>query len=686
MTEAARQLLREDEQQIQALLAALRHGGRFVILVADETTWPEAKKLLEHELCPPPLHEVPLATGEEVMRMFASPEATRAGTLVLHVGSDAAAAIAALNLHRDKLRKQRGRFVLRLDGPHVHRQFAHEAPDGYSFRDALAIVDGRAAVEVVRRVPARVSQIQEALKEEKGDAEQLLQLATELFKLAHLGEARRALDRGIALLRAKKHLSPEDLVVLAMSLHLSATFLTPEEQPRRLRDALHVLEPVRDRVEDIYGTILGDLRDGRNSDIDAVREALALAVEYRDDTPQAQRQRLNLAFTLWYREDIQGASAELAQVASRPWASTVNRFRGRLLEAEILLSKGHWTESEQHLRAMLIASAADDLKDVTSMLMLRLASLTFWRGELEQALETLSPSFISDVDPLRMRIRCSRGDAEAIASLMEPLGPWHHAPSHEHERNRIRAKIDAIRAAVEAGLLDGRRGEQLDAELEALAAQVSEVAPEDPPWSRIHAALLFADDFLGRSGAEDRARAEAEGALTLARRGAPELIPPCVHRLGVAALRLGTVDELPSLFEEALSAAEERHLPGDAARIRGLDLWRIIQVGGDVASAERALDASIARTGSVLVEAEVLSRTGRGTGRRDLLERSRRIYRALPWPEREGLCLEAMGMKTHALKRYEAAGLRLAALALERRTAPPPVDACFTPLPSGASL
>lgn len=43
MTEAARKLRRADEQQLRLALAVLRHGGRFIVIVADEATWPEVR-------------------------------------------------------------------------------------------------------------------------------------------------------------------------------------------------------------------------------------------------------------------------------------------------------------------------------------------------------------------------------------------------------------------------------------------------------------------------------------------------------------------------------------------------------------------------------------------------------------------------------------------------------------------
>ncbi|WP_437718982.1 hypothetical protein WMF45_22780 [Sorangium sp. So ce448] len=129
------------------------------------------------------------------------------------------------------------------------------------------------------------------------------------------------------------------------------------------------------------------------------------------------------------------------------------------------------------------------------------------------------------------------------------------------------------------------------------------------------------------------------------------------------------------MLDDATRAAVAHHLPGEAAWIAGLRLWYAVQRGAAVADAEEALEAAFARSGSVLVQAEVLLRVGRGAGRRDLVGRARRIYHALPWPEREGACLEALGMPQVARDRYEAFGLRLAALAVDRNPEPAPVDA-----------
>lgn len=676
MTEGAGKLRRADEQQIRGMIAALRHGGRFVIVVVEEATWPEVKKALASSLSPPTLHEVRLVTGEDVIRLFSSPVVESDGTVILRIGADAAGAVEALNLHRDKLRQKRCRFVLWLEGAAVHERFVREAPDCYSFRDAVAVVEGRPAVAPIQHD----SELLELLQRQVAEAEepgQLLELGRELFDLDRLDEAHRALERGIGILGARKELSPEERSTLAY-LHYIRTFdAAPEVDRDHSLAALRILEPVREQFESQYANVLGGLCDGYGIDVYAAREALAIARRSGAlDPSYVARQLGRLAQALCEREDVKGAREALRQVPFPWWGSRHNERIAERLEADILIQEGRWEEAEQRLRTSLTESAQGQFANWFSTFAVRLAQLLVSRGELEAALDALAPVASEGAESLWMYIRCLRGEREAMTRLAGPLVD--PLPRAEHLTDALygaRGTANLVRRAVGAGLLNLERCERLDAEIEALAAHIASVAPADPPWSRIRAELLVADNLLARSGAEELARAAAQRALVLARAGAPELIPQCVRRIGVAALRADIMDGLAELLDEAFSAAEAHWLPGEAARLAGLRLWHVTRLGRDVEEAERALDAAIERTGSVLLEAEVLARVGRGADRRDLLERSRRIYRALPWPEREGECLEALGMKAAARARYEAFGLRLEALALERRTAPIPISA-----------
>ncbi|MEZ4309543.1 MAG: hypothetical protein R3F14_16015 [Polyangiaceae bacterium] len=231
----------------------------------------------------------------------------------------------------------------------------------------------------------------------------------------------------------------------------------------------------------------------------------------------------------------------------------------------------------------------------------------------------------------------------------------------------------AIRAAAQAGLIEPARERELGLELKAFTRATLEVVPESDRLSRADVYMTLSHSALLHVGGEEQAREAAENALREIRDEAPELVPWCTHPIAIARLRSGDLHGLSELLQQAASVCAEHDLPSHAARIAALGLWHATLTSSDISSAETALHAAIERTGSVLVEAQALHLAGRGARRPDLVERARRIYRSLPCPEREALCLEALGQKQAALARLDAFGLKLPLLAMERRAEPPPI-------------
>jgi hypothetical protein len=215
----------------------------------------------------------------------------------------------------------------------------------------------------------------------------------------------------------------------------------------------------------------------------------------------------------------------------------------------------------------------------------------------------------------------------------------------------------------------------LDSRLAALRKHIERTEGPDPPWDRIDCLLLQADAYLKRTGAERLALSCAEQAWQLANAGATILEPRAARRCVVAALRMGQLGEARDWLSRGLDRAREHELRGDEAELRGLALWHVTLAGGDTASAEAALQAAFAASGSKLIEASVLARVGAALGRRDLLRRTQQIYRSLPWPAHEGACLEALGETQIAEARYRTFGLVTQSAILARRSAPPPITA-----------
>ncbi|WP_437301073.1 hypothetical protein [Sorangium sp. So ce426] len=668
MSQIVRKLRRADEQQLRGLEAALGRG-HFVIVVVDDAAWPIVRGVIGVEAS----GEFTLENGGDVVQMFDSPAAAGEGVVFLHIGEPAVDAMLALNLNRDKLLSRRCRFLLRLRGLETFQRFVREAPDCYSIRDAVALIEPQEAIELE---PSREPEPDvEQLMTNERSPDALLTLGTGLLMQGRLEGGYRALDGGIALLERKNRLSARDRSTLAALHYRRADSTIKQERHTHIQDALRVLGPVREEYSEQYAMILSQRSDYYGSEIAVAREALDAAEQATPPNPDlVARQLIVLADAYLCRKDARGAREALGQ-AQMAWLATENRLFMQRLEAVLLITEGRWKEATHKLEDGLRQTAQAGPRFGIHSFALLLSDLLIRQGELEAAVDAIASVESEQADELRLHVRRSQGEPDALRGL-EDLAD---VIAGGGDLSRALARANAIagwtRLAVRAGLLEGWSLDRMDTAIAVLVSRVAAVAPATPPWARIEAELLVADNLLARAGSELSAAEAAESALALARAGAPELIAACVGRVAVAALRSGSLERLDALLGDAARAAEAHHLPGEAARIAGLRLWYAIQRGAGVGEAERALDDAFARSGSILVKAQVLLRVGRGAGRRDLVGRARRIYRALPWPEREGACLEALGMPQAARDRYEAFGLRLAALAVARDPEPEPVGA-----------
>lgn len=555
-----------DKERLRTVVTALQSGGHFVIVVlANEASFFPAKEFLEQELDEAAMRTFDLRTAEEVMHMLAAPEAHRDVLVFLRLVKDSTGAMAALNLHRDKLRSRPCRFVLWLEGVEGQARFADHAPDCYSVREALAFVEGQRSL--------------------------------------HAAAEQRTSDVGTGK--------------IAVNLESMADLRT------------------RFRVESLFFKIESALNHG----------------------------------------DIRRARRLLLDAPRHWWDSRTNQFCMADVDARVLRHEGHWEQAEAVLQKQLDAAILDKQQPWVDRYLVELASLLADRAEFDEALGLLHSleSSTPDQSLLHSLIELQCANPEAIEKLRGPLVDKLPLQAEvEHTLKLVQAKAEGIRSCVDAGFLPPARADELVVEVDELAAYIQTTF--SPQWC-IPAAILGADVRLARRGTEKQARTNAERALALARDTAPEMIPFCVRRIGLAMLRTGDdLSSLDALLLEALDAASNNNLPAEAARLRGLRLWLAHSRGEALAELEEALETAFQRCGSVLVEAEILYQIGRGMNRPALLERARRIYRRLPWPAREIACLEALGKTEMAKTRGEQFGLRLLLLGLERRTEPPPMN------------
>ncbi|MEZ4297604.1 MAG: hypothetical protein R3B70_21765 [Polyangiaceae bacterium] len=673
MSTESSHLLKADEQRLKVAVLALSRGGRLVVVVAGDPVWESTKELLARELPGATWAEFTLTSGDEVMRMFASPAVREPGIVVLHVGAADRRAMHALNLNRDKLTRQACQFVLRLAGREAQERFAKEAADAYSVRDALAFVEGWTDGEGHRVDEDEVERlVREAA--ETDDPERLLSLAERLGRADRWKAAHAAMDRGIATLGLKSALSVDDRRTLS-GLHLVRRNAASDSELRHhSREAVRALEPVRDQLPDEYALVLAEKRDAIGADPKAARAAIALLQDAGASNAAIERAILSLAIGALEHADFRAAHDAFAQIRVRDWMTGADRLGMIWHQANLLFEEGRWEEAERRLRAGVEQSALDGYRQWFVLLSYNLAGLLLDRGECEAALRAIPEPASPRGVRFRSRILRLRAAPEAIAALGRPLQDVLLDPRNVEERLAIAAsEARAIREAADAGLIEPARERELELELQAFTRATLQMVQESDRLARANVYMTLSDSALPHVGGEEQAREAAENALREIRDAAPELVPWCTHPIAIARLRSGDLDGLTELLQQAASISAEQDLLSQAAKIAALGLWHATLTSRDISSAETALHAAIERSGSVLVEAQALHLAGRGARRPDLLERARRIYRSLPWPEREALCLEALGQKQAALARLDAFGLKLPLLAMERRAEPPPI-------------
>jgi hypothetical protein len=671
-------LLHADEDRLRLVAAMLARGGRFVLLVADRALWPAARELLGGLLPDQTFVEHAPTSPDEASRAIDDPQrATPGRTIVLRISGRQAGPIEVLGRRRESLSRAAASFLVVLEGDEAHARFRHEAPDCYSYRDLLAVLQGEPSFEAPEPreagvdVPRLAAEARAAAAPEERAAG-LLSLARDVLQRGQARQARELLDEAIAALpepAGEQAPEQEDARALLAELHTDrADLASHAERYRGLRRARDVLAPIAyGRAHQLAG-IDGRMVDAIGIDLAAADQAVQRAREGHGGLPWQALANLTRAYVA--RDDLVRARAAVAEIDAFPSGHATTR---PWLHFLLLVHEGAWTEADR------LASPTGRERGVDRQrLDVMRATLLSRRGELgaaQRVFETLPPSV--ERERALARIAAERGQTrDARIQLEQRLDRPAAAdgPSID-ERLELHAALLHVAALELAAGGSELAPEALDARLEALRLHVERTEDPDPPWDLIRCLLLQADAYLLRSGAEPLAAARAEQAWQLADKRASVLAPGAARRLVVASLRLGELDRAQAWLARGLARAREHEHRGDEAQLAGLALWHASLAGGDVGRAEADLRAAVAATGSVLVEASVLARVGAALGRKDLLQRARQIYRSLRWPAREGACLEALGDLRIAEARYRAYGLAARLAILQGRSGPPPIAA-----------
>jgi len=709
-----------DREEIERAARALRREPSFVVLAGP--SWLEAKArdalregvgagwtILSRSL------EDPDQTPQILARIGEEPDRTVTWLVLPADPETARNARMALNLHREKLLRPGARSALWLDGHEGFQQFLVAAPDAFSFRSRASVLQGERILplpegpegepESLRAARAAVAAAQRAGRHREA-GRRLVALGWELLRVGRLKEAERAGEDALA------HFGPARNTDRARALQLVADtgMENPVRESKLVKEVLGCLPVEPSRRDDVtaclytWSNIPGP--PGMPGDIGALSKAASVLRRNRQfESAQGAPVYGKLAEVYMQVRDLPKAMefhAKFTQFVRHERDTAMAMLR----LARIASTTGSGNEAAQRFLAAADAFARRGDALMASEVRIETAGLQIEMGETELARRLLADSAVERVSsprdrrPLEARsershVLLSRVAADLATTFKHLDVVWNLSLSSglpTEALNATRLRFESARDFVDAGLLPPSRLDDLDADLSRAETLVVAMAGDDPPWFPILFHQLRAEHLAHRPARLQDAIALLSEALAWCTADSEDLHPKAARLLGAWLLEAGDARRALDILGTAEEIANEdhRHVLGERARILGVATRAMAALGEDPASAWAETRRAVDRTGSKIVEAEVLEDLGThlpldlpAPSPLDLLSQARTLFAAMPWPEREGRCLEALAQRQsqqgrvpearrqlrRALNLYQAHHLRLCEMRAERRFA-----------------
>lgn len=688
--EAAHSLLHRDEEALDRVAQVLgRDRPAFAIVVCPAALRPLALAYLRGKTGRPlPAPKAP-RDAEHLLEMLAAQAGMPGGpVLSLDFGEEPARLLATLNLHREKLRSG-GRTVVWLAAVDDLRAVHEVAPDAYSFRDAVAIVQGAPVLPALvpegesEELVARRTLFDQA-QDARTRANAAAWLAAELRLEGRFDEAEAIAREGWEALSGPQD---DDDAGRDRRAHLCSQFgilaagrgaqararrwilrglveTESMERPSRSRPWLLAQLPgpySRDRVRAQAG--LDEV--ARNGARDDVQHSLLLT----------------LAHNALRRGDLRDAQRRL-RAATKLRVHPFNRAVRESAMAELGLAAGRLGETERWARTA--ASSFSEAHAIRAFTAVLFASCLRQRGEVESAHRTLDQALaeIGPSSPTRMdlrmqlaRLSLSTGDARCLAELRQVIRTATESGADSVHHDGCTILADAAIALHAADFLTGADVRAVEADLAVAQDASFSMVGDDPPWYVIRFPGLRSEVLSALPSSRPAAISLAEQALARARADWPELAPEQGRRLLSALLAAGrTADvlrELPAI--EAEARREEIFV--ELVKILRLGIAAAVaeQRAPEVDRASAALREALAATDSPRLTAETLldlaaSLPPAATAPDPiaLAEEAHALFLEMPMPAGEARALEvagdvlaARGQAEDARRRYRAAHRKL---------------------------
>lgn len=666
-------LLRGERDELDRVAERLREGRRVVAFLVGEAKVRPAALAYVREKSGVAIPE-PVALTDPYQTLDALTEINTgkpSDVWTLLVDHEAPNVLVALNWHREKLRRGAS-TLLWIDGVEGMRALRRIAPDAYSFRDMMIMVQGEEPVPVVppEAEPmdvqlARLRYARAEAPEDKGEA--AIALADKLSIHGSNDEARSIAHEALAAL-------PHDIYTSARARIARAGLYF--ELRAATDDGAEGSRYCRRGVAEIEGLTSGDARKARffllatmssplGVDHHSALRALA-DLQQGDDPPNIRNQVLRGAAQSWTaRGGLPRATKLLREaIAIEMWDHAYGDFiRSQTLvdEGSVELAAGRVSRAEEQYRAankLLEHAGTGTFRSALSF-----AMCSQLQGELDVArhiltdIATQPENIVADQFSARRQlaeIAMEEGDVPPALTDLRAL--LYVAASRRYDGRLYDTAVtyaSSLRAAHEANRLTPADLTDADAELDVAEDVALSIAGTDIPWYTILFPALRAEVLSLRPDRLPEAITLTAAAVDRARAAWPDAAPMHARMLVAHLVRAGRLDEARAALAIAEPEAEaDRHLR-ELARLRAhavAVLARTAAPPTEIDAKLTALRATLDETGAPRIAADTLLELAQllppTSSRPDplvLLDEAASLFADMPIPAQEARCLETMG-------------------------------------------
>lgn len=686
-TDGPRLLVREREELDRVAHRLRVEGPAFVLLVCAPRLREVVLSVLQrHEHLaglPAPMR---LETAEAVLAELSEERALR--SVALGAAEDP---MRAVNWHREKVRRE-GATVLWLEDVDALERFREVAPDAYSFRDGLVIVDGvpELRVEGVKEERAELKLARRRFDRAKSGQERLEAGGEYLHELANAGRWDDALKLARSL-RASFWICTRSLPSRILPLAKVARDIASAlgngsaniEQMTFIRSALPLFanDPsleVQARVAELL-SVVPDPKTGWQADAVAQAHQIASALSFPH--------RAILTDVLRYRAVICQRRGQVS-LAKRVSVDVSQRIVGELSKllakvqiAGILIEEGNSAEA----LAWIQKAWADGSRTTLSPTVGMLAHLYTHSSEIEAARHLLESSrsgfdetSIGHMTPVLTSLAAVSGDADSLLSSLERVLANPPMNCDGAVYGACGAGVHIHDALYSADRLDAATVVHWDTLLESAQALLLSWGETDPPWYRVLMPELRARLFALRLDRRSDALSLFREAWELGRARYPEAAPGVAVRLVNTLFAAGELADIPALLDDAEAIARTRERLNDQMALCVHRIRYAVLAGADpavVPALRGQLDALFEESGSLVLQGNTLLDLSRALAPDTLspdplrlAEEARALFSGMRMPHEEALCVERIGEILFARGDRPAARQRFQYALQRRRT------------------